>query len=360
LNAYAENLSAYFQAIERMARWTQASALFGIVSAVVGVALLLTTGSLVAYCWGFVVGWAAALVWLAAGLPPEARSARGPLGADLRRLAAGVAPFAAAFVGLTVYCKVDVLLLERWSGAQQAGLYTAAYKFVDITQALVIVASGAVFPRLARTADGRHEGRWGAARSTEVVLLGVVPVALALHLVARPLAVLLFGPGYEASGDVLAWLALLLPLLAVSIHGGYVLAAAGHMLPAAGLYALGLGVNLGLNAALIPRLGAEGAALARLGSEALLVVGFTVALARVARATPGRRVLAAVGATTVACALALLVHDPTGGWLRAAGVLLVAVPIYGAARVISAADVGRLRGALFGRATRAVAEPRAG
>lgn len=346
LNAYAENLAAYFQAVERMGRWTQASAIFGLVSASVGVGLLFATGSLVAYCWGFVAGWAAALVWLWMGVPAEVRGERGAVGGEVRHLMGGLAPFAAAFVGLTVYSKVDVILLARWSGAAEVGVYSAAYKFVDVFQALVIVAAGAVFPRLARTADRRSGGGWGGARSTEVLVLGAVPVGLTLHLVAGPAVGLIFGPAYAGSAPVLAMLALLLPLLGLSIHGGYVLGAAGRMLPVAILYGVGVGVNLAFNQALIPSLGAQGAALSRLASETLMVVGFLVVLRAVGDAAPGARagvtILGVIGAALVT----LAAPDPTGGLLRGAAMVVATAVLYAATGVISRADVARVRAAL--------------
>jgi len=345
-HAFAENLAAWYQAVERMARWTQASALFGIVSAVVGVALLLVTGSIAAYCAGFVAGWLAALAWLHAGVPPEVR--RAPAGAEgvVRDLLRGVAPFAAAFVGLTIYSKVDVLLLQRWSSATEVGLYSAAYKAVDVFQALVIVAAGAVYPRLSRAAAAEGGAAYAARRSMEVLLLGAVPAGLALHLVAGPVVALLFGPAYAGSAPALSWLALLLPLLSLTILGGYVLGAAGRMLPVAGLYGAGLVVNVVLNRALVPTWGAEGAALARLGSETLLLAGFLEVLRRSSGAGPGRRVLGtSLGAGALA-GLTLLVPDPTGGWLRAAALAGMIPLLYARSGVVRGSDLAELRCAL--------------
>jgi O-antigen/teichoic acid export membrane protein len=348
MNAYAENLAAWFQAVERMGRWTQASAVFGVVSSVVGVTLLIRTGSLVAYCWGFVAGWGCALAWLVLGIPVDARRPVGPTGPEVRALLAGLAPFAGAFVGLTLYSKMDVLLLQRWSGGVQVGVYSAAYKFVDVFQALLVVAAGSVLPRLARTFGGRRTSTWAGGRVTEIVLLGAVPVGLSLHLAAGPVVRILFGPAYAGSVPVLTRLALLLPLLGLTIHGAYVLAAAGRMLPVAALYVVAVAVNLTLNAVLIPTSGAEGAALARLISEAVLVAGFLAALRDVG-AMPRWRVVGAVTAVTAAALATRVVTDPTDGWLRAIAVLALTPPLYVAFGAVGRDDVALLRGAVGGR-----------
>jgi len=340
LNGFAENLAAYYQAVERMARWAQASALFGFVSATVGVLLLVTTSSFVLYCWGFVAGWAAALGWLAAGMPDETGDSPTFARDALRFLLSRLGPYGLAFVGLTVYSKVDVILLARWSGSVQVGYYSAAYKFVDVFQALVIVAAGAVYPRLARTAGVREGPGWGGGRAADVVILASLPAALALHMVATPVVHIVFGAAYAGSAAVLGWLALLLPLLAVSILGGYVLGAAGRMKPVALLYAAAVAVNAALNALLAPQLGARGAALARIGSESLLVLGFLVVLLRIPGAAPSRRVGGVAVMVAAAAALARVLPDATGGWLRAGALIAAAGAIYRGSRVMDATALG--------------------
>src|SRR5690606_39252000 len=86
---------------------------------------------------------ARALAWLLARLPAEARRGGRVEAVEALRLVRALAPFAAAFVALTVYYKVDVLLLARWRDAAEVGLYAAAYKFVDVAHALALVAAGA-------------------------------------------------------------------------------------------------------------------------------------------------------------------------------------------------------------------------
>ncbi len=346
-HAFAENVAAYYQAIERMGRWTQASALFGIVSAVVGVTLLLSTGSVAWYCAGFVAGWCVALVWLIAGLPGEARGSARRASA-VPGLLREVGPFAGAFVFLTVYCKIDVLLLEAWSTPHEVGLYTAAYKSIDIFQALVIVAAGAVYPRLSRAATRPGGGSRASRTSTEILLLGALPVGLGLHLAAGPVVLLLFGSGYAGATVVLTRLALLMPMLSLTILGGYVLGAAGRMKPVAGLYAAGVTVNVALNAMLVPANGAAGAALARLGSESLLLIGFLLVLRAELGAVPRPRVALVAAAALASTALLRLVPDSTGGVLRAAGAVLAVGLIYWVGRVARGSDILQVGRAVLG------------
>jgi O-antigen/teichoic acid export membrane protein len=345
VHAFAENVAAYYQAVERMGRWTQASSIFGIVSSISGVVLLLSTDSIVAYCWGFVLGWSCGLTWLVLGLPAEVRSS--PNAAGARDLLRGLAPFAAAFVGLTVYCKVDVLMLERASHAE-AGLYTAAYKFVDVFQALVIVAASAVYPRLARAGE-RSPRSEGGRRAAELLLLGALPAGLTLSLASTPLVLLVFGEAYAGAGEVLGRLALLFPLLSLTILGSYILGAVGRMGPVAFLYGAALVVNVVMNLWLIPEFGAVGASTARLISEGVLVIGFMETLRRVAGALPGTRTLAVAGAAGATAAVISRVPDPSGGWLRGAAFLVALLTIYRLGSVGRTTGVSVLTGVLLRR-----------
>ena len=334
LGAYAENLSAYYQAHERMYVWTQASAIFGLVSGLGGIAIVLATGDIVLFCASPALGWAAALTWLLIRAPAEVRWGESASLSEIVELFRSLLPFAAGFALMVVYYKVDVLLLAAWRSPEDVGIYSAGYKFVDVFQALVVVASGAVYPRLSRLARG-DGGRVTSpgARSTEMLLLAAIPAAGLSYFLATPLIALLYGPTYADAATVLAVLALVLPFLAITIHGGYVLAAAGRMATVAGLYAVALAANWAMNAVLIPTRGPEGAAISMLVSEGMLAIGFLWALHRQANAAPRRIVLGTVLLSYVGGWFVSVLVQPVGGRLSVivfAAFLVVLYPLTGA------------------------------
>lgn len=345
--AYGDNLGAWFQARERMHVWTQASATYGLVTGVAGLVLILATSSFVWFAAAPLVGQAAAVGWLLARLPPEVRAGQGISWPQVRLLVRHLAPFAAAYIALTVYYKVDVLLLAQWRPAADVGVYNAAYKFVDIFQALVLVAAVAVYPRLSRAAPrGEEPRRWAGTRVTELALMMALPVAGGLWILRDPVIGLLYGDAYGASVPVLAILAVVLPALALNILAGYVLGAAGRMYHVAVPYAGAVVVNVGLNALLIPRLGPEGAALSMLGSEILLGGVLLAVLHRQAAALPERRVLAVVLGAALLVPLVSLIPDPTGGVLPAALFTMAVVLLYWRAGVVPPEERWALQEAL--------------
>ena len=240
IGSYVENFAAYFQGTERMQVWAEASGLFGLVAGVLGVAAIALTRSIVWFSAALLVAQLAALAWLLVRAPADVRWGARPGPGEVASLARATLPFAVAFTLLTVHYRIDVLLIAGLRTAEEVGFYAAAYKFVDVFHALVLVAVGAMCPRLARIAQGRGSGRWAATRASELVLLVAVPTGFALWVLSETLVLLVFGASYAAAVPVLATLALVFPAFAVNLLGGYVLGAERRMGLFALLYAGGL------------------------------------------------------------------------------------------------------------------------
>lgn len=373
IGSYAENLAAWFQAVERMHVWTAASAVYGAVAGLSGAALMWTTRSLPWFCAGMVIGHIAAVGWLYRAYRRDrhadprggmvlrsrrdarepGRGASAPSGQGGRGAAAGGAalvraalPFAAAFLALTVFYKADVLILSRARPGVDVGLYTAAYKLVDIAQALMLAVIVATYPRLARAAAQRSAGEdWAGTRLAELALLLVAPVAALAFLLRDPILGSLYGAQYQEAGTPAAFLMLALAPLSLNLLGGYILAAADRMKPMAMLYGGAALVKLTAVAILAPRWGGSGVAAAMLGSELLLGAGFMIVLRRTVHAAPGRRALAGVLAVAAACAIVSSLPDPSGGSVRAALLLVLVGVVYARLDVVTKAEHAALRAA---------------
>ncbi len=343
IGAYVENFAAYFQAVERMHVWMQASALCGLLTGAVGTVLVLTTRSLVWFCAAPVIGQIAALGWLVVRAPAPARFGLHADLTDVKRLLRALAPFAAALVALTIYYKVDVLVLASMRAAEDVGEYTAAYKFIDISQALAIVAASAVYPRLARAALADSRADWAGTRVTELMLLATIPAAGLLWLVRVPLIHLLYGSEYHGATSVFAFLAPAIPALTINILAGYVLSAKGRVGLVALLYAAGTVVKVALNLALIPKLGAVGAGVAMVASETALAVGMLVVMHVVGASSPGRDVVLTALAGAALCAVAAVLPDPSNGLIAAVVCGFAIVFVYWRAGALPERDVAMLR-----------------
>ena len=339
--AWAENLGAWYQSVERMGVWMQASALAGLITGGLGVAAVVVTRSLEWFCAAGIAGQLAGLAWLVARMPrlPVAAGVRTPV----RPLLAALAPFAAAFVALTLHSKIDVLMLERYWPAAEVGVYSAAHKFIDIVQALAIVGAAAVYPRLSRASAPGKAG----ARLIELTLLAGVLTSGALFLARDGLVYFLFGADYGGAVLPTALLAAGVAPLAINIVGGYVLAAAGHMKPVAILYTVAVLLKVALNAWLVPAYGASGTAGAMMVTETVLAAGMLVLLQSRAGALPSRRaVLSAVLAVAVCGGLSAVQGSPTIGLVSATVFVFAAIVLFSVSGGVPRADRQLLMAAL--------------
>jgi len=275
IGAFVENLAAYFQGVERMHVWTQASTLLGVVSGGAGIALVAATRDLLWLCAAPVLGQAAALAWLLRAAPAEVRRPALPSRAEVAKLLRQLAPFALAFVATTLYYRADVLLLARWRPAQEVGLYGAAYRFLDVTQALALAGAGALLPQLSRGGAAR---RVAARRLPGLIAAAALPLAATLFALREPIVHALYGPAYAGAVPLLAVLAPAVVPLAVNMFALGALAAADAMRGTAALYLGATALNVGLNVVCIPRFGAAGAAAVSLASESALAVGLVLLL----------------------------------------------------------------------------------
>jgi O-antigen/teichoic acid export membrane protein len=337
--AYGENLASWFQSIERMHVWTQASAAYGLVTGVVGAVLVLATGSVVAFCAAPIAGQAVALIWLVHRLPPEVRANRRGDPVRMSWFAAALGPFAAGFVFLTIHSKIDVLVLAQIRSPDEVGLYAAGYKFIDLAQALAVVIAAAMYPRLSRAAPAEQErAQWAGRRLIELAVLGAALAGALLVAAREPIVTILFGNAYAASTPVVLLLGIAAPALVLNIVSGYVLAAAGRMKDVATLYGGAMVLKLVFNLLLVPIAGARGAAMAMLATEMSVGVGMLFLLRARLGAMPGNRTAAAIAGAATVTAGAVLLPDPTHGIIAATLAILGTLAVYIVAGVISSAE----------------------
>ena len=191
--------------------------------------------------------------------------------------------FSLSVAASTAHGEIDKTLLLRLEGAAATGHYSLAARVVSAATTPLIAYILATVPRLFR------EGESGIAQTTRLALRLLPPILLYGGLVAlgilacAPLLPLVFGPGFTAALPLLFWLAPLPFLIGISQLCLNVLSASGHQHMRVQHEGAALVCNVLMNLLLIPQRGAEGAAMAMLASQALLVVLPTITLYRLGR-----------------------------------------------------------------------------
>jgi O-antigen/teichoic acid export membrane protein len=199
------------------------------------------------------------------------------LAAELR---ADVVPIGIGILLSALYFRVDVFLLERWSGTTSVALYNAVFRIVDALRLFPAAALAVALPSLCRAVDARPLVRIAAPLTA-----AAIGAAIVLGLMASQTVVALYGEPFENAVGPFRTLTLALPLMTLNYALTQQLIGWNGQRAYAVLCAGALAVNLLLNARLIPPLGMVGAAWATLWTEAFLTVGCGLALWRLVPAS---------------------------------------------------------------------------
>ena len=180
-------------------------------------------------------------------------------------------PFAASGLLMYVFFRIDVLLLRLFGIADaMVGYYSAAYRIMEAPRSAFGSIAAGVLPAATQLAKNNERGELVAlvGRSTGFALWLVVPAALLFAISPATFIELIFGRGYSAAIPLLAIMApmpLLMTLNAVAVS---LINALGAQVRVTAVFALCAAGNIALNVALIPVLGATGAAIATVATEA--------------------------------------------------------------------------------------------
>lgn len=176
-----------------------------------------------------------------------------------------------------IFGSADRALLEHFVGLEGVALYTLASKVPGIVNALLTPLQTAYTPHLFETPP---EDERGIGRAAACYAGFVVALAVPLTLLAQE-AVQALGAGrYAGATPLVAWLMIGMVLRAGYDVLGFGPAYRARLELAAGTAVFGAVVNLGLNAWLIPAYGPEGAALARVFGNWLLLLAAAWVTAR--------------------------------------------------------------------------------
>jgi O-antigen/teichoic acid export membrane protein len=199
-----------------------------------------------------------------------------------RRIIADVLPYAVAVAVGLIYFRIAVILMSYVSTDYQTGIYSTAFRIVEAVGVIPWLVVSAGFPILSRAArDDEGRLRYALQRLFEVSTIVGVLIALAIGLGASfAIGVIAGLPEFEDSVPVLRvqGIALVTAFLVATWSFALLSLRAHRELLICNAVAAVVAVVGTLM--LAPTLDAMGAAIATLGAEAALAVGYMIALHR--------------------------------------------------------------------------------
>jgi polysaccharide transporter, PST family len=190
-------------------------------------------------------------------------------------------PFMLSSIAITIYMKIDLIMLGEMSGNSEAGIYAAALRLSEPWYLVSTVIVGSAFPYLVSTRRMNvHVYRANLDRLYRALVALAYAITIPMTFFAGVLIDVLFGPSYERAGLVLAvhiW-ACHAVFLGVAYHSWIT---AENL----GLYTLmatatGAVLNVAMNFLLIPSYGALGAAFATVIAYWLVIFVMPFAFSR--------------------------------------------------------------------------------
>ena len=170
-----------------------------------------------------------------------------------------------------LYLRIDLLMLGLLGTEADVGNYGLATRVLETGIAVPVFFGSAFLATVAQTGAGTDRAAAQTESALRYVLLICVPLAFALALTADPLIDLVAGERYDGAAEALARLCPILVLTAAYAVLSNLQIALDRIGLIVRISLAGIALKVALNLWAIPRYGANGAALAAVAGEVLVV-----------------------------------------------------------------------------------------
>lgn len=186
-------------------------------------------------------------------------------------------PYALLIFLMSVYTRADMLMVERLSceaGKQEASIYAAAYRLLDVGNMVGLMVAGMLLPIFGGMI-ARKENMQSLIRLCVNILLPVSFLVMMIAVFFNKEIMQLLNPGLpQSKGWVFLWLMAAFPAFSISNVYSTLLTANGNLKLMNKIALVGVIVNLIVNAFLIPRYHALGAAVTACVTQSIIALGF--------------------------------------------------------------------------------------
>ncbi|MDP8248113.1 MAG: flippase [Candidatus Tritonobacter lacicola] len=265
---------SFFQAYERMGFLTLISFLTSCVILAAGCSVLYFGGGVMALVWVFI--FSRGFYFVISFLFLYRYIVRPRVTFELsavRAILRATTVFAGASILAALFQRVDTIMISKFWGEGEVGLYNAAYKLMQSGWIFILAFMVSVYPIFSRHYS---EGKAGISNifslSVKCLVSLFLPVAVIASILSVPIITTVFGEEFTASAAILAIIVWALIPFSVEQASGRVLFAAGEQRIVLRTLVIGTLSNVVLNLLLIPRYMAIGAAVATVASISVVMV----------------------------------------------------------------------------------------
>lgn len=193
-------------------------------------------------------------------------------------------PLGIVFIINNLFFKIDTLILYAFKGAVITGVYTVAYKVLEVTAFIGSYFSSALKPMISQNIkkDSKYVGKV-VERGINIMVFAATPIVISALVFSKDIILLISNAEFLSGGSALIILSFTLPLIFVVVLLSEVLIANDSRKILVTISLSILIFNILLNLILIPRYSLMGAAWTTLISEILLVVVYYIYANKIAK-----------------------------------------------------------------------------
>lgn len=180
-------------------------------------------------------------------------------------------------ISTELYARIDISMLSAIKGDVSVGYYASSQKIINLLITTLVAATAVLMPRLNYLFhNDRLKFNVIIQKGFNLMVSVSIPLAIGIIICAKPLTISFLGNDFEPAWPLLSILSVMVPLKCVGDIICYqVMISAGGESILMRSYFVTLIINIVSNAILIPKFGAEGAAVASVVSE---IIAFVVVL----------------------------------------------------------------------------------
>jgi O-antigen/teichoic acid export membrane protein len=180
---------------------------------------------------------------------------------------------------MSIYTRADTMLIERLSGPEgdeQAGIYAAAYRLLDVGNMFGIMFATMLLPVFGRMLAQRADVQPIVQLCVNLLLPASLLVAVTGVYFSSEIMHLLYTEASYIDAQVFTWLMIAFPAFSLSNVYSTLLTANGDLKVLNRIAFIGVIINLSLNFILIPRYFSLGAAFAACITQSVLAICFMI------------------------------------------------------------------------------------
>lgn len=182
-------------------------------------------------------------------------------------------PLGIVFIVNNMYFKIDSILLFVIKGAASVGIYTVAYKVLEVTAFVGAYFASALKPTLSKNIESNPDAVGNVVGKSILIMLSIsLPITICCIVFPKEIINLLSNSSFESGSGALVLLSLTLPLIYIDTLLGEVLLAKDRRKLLIKIAIFILSFNIVLNLILIPIYSFFGAAFVTVLSEFILLL----------------------------------------------------------------------------------------